>query len=825
MYCRLIHSLSTYWRSPHPAHLPTFRPYGIGIALVTLGLILWQGANPLLLLSPLVIGAVLLPAAWPILGIAGVWAIALMLLIIPANNIPNGISTLGTLGIITLASLLSRSSALQQEWKLAAQALLANLSDPRHPSPRHSITVALDHLRTLAQADTVLLLQQLDPVTAEIVISQPTPLFPNPYTTTTLLTEALTQQCCKYYTDPDQIATLAPLLAAKGGHTVAVLPLHYPERVAGGVLLVWRSPIQLSPLLKLFLADLPGGLSTFLAFQDMARQAETLQARLVAMLQTLPQGIVFVDENGAQGWVNATAAAHLQLSEGLTSPQVIAQAMTALRQRAENYADLTVQAIQYFSNPAVEIRDWQWRFTHPPQVLSLSSTPVQQHDAPGRLWVIDDITERKRAQEERERQTRRAQLFAEVTLKIRQSLNLQDIVQAAVTEVQAILNADRVLVYRLRPDKLGTGVAEALHTGIASAIAAPATDLPADYGKMPFPDGIQFLTHRDHLHSFSPTHQAFIQTYQVQTELVVPIDTTAGRWGFLIAHQCDRLQTAAPTAADPSEHRPRDWTPFETELLIQLAAQLGIALTQAQLLEQETQQRQELTRSNTELQQFAYVASHDLQEPLRMITSYLQLLEKRYKSKLDTDAEEFIAFAVDGATRMKRLIADLLSYSRVGTHSHVPQLTDCSQVVQHALRNLKVAIAESDAMIICENLPQVMADPDQLVQVFQNLLSNAMKFRTDQPPQIYINATLQGQEWCFSVRDNGIGLDPEYADRIFVIFQRLHGRSQYSGTGIGLAICKKIVERHGGKIWVQSAPHQGSTFYFTIPSAGDSSHD
>ena len=285
----------------------------------------------------------------------------------------------------------------------------------------------------------------------------------------------------------------------------------------------------------------------------------------------------------------------------------------------------------------------------------------------------------------------------------------------------------------------------------------------------------------------------------------------------------------------------RHWSAKDITRLRIVAEIFASALERRRSQEALMERTQDLERSNAELEQFAYVASHDLQEPLRAVTSYAQLLAKRYADQLDAKADKYINYIVDGGNRMQRLIQDLLNYSRVGAKGKAFQPTACDQVLDQALANLAIAIRKAGAKITADPLPEVMADAGQLVQLLQNLISNAIKFQGEAPPQIHISAvqyvderwhtvdgkpvpdlpsisyTVSENQWLFSIGDNGIGIEPDYADRIFTLFQRLHTRKQYPGTGIGLAICKKIVERHGGQIWVESEFGQGSTFYFMLP--------
>ena len=286
-----------------------------------------------------------------------------------------------------------------------------------------------------------------------------------------------------------------------------------------------------------------------------------------------------------------------------------------------------------------------------------------------------------------------------------------------------------------------------------------------------------------------------------------------------------KLKDGGETLSLDNRHLAKDgsyvWLSWSMTSALRKRLFYGVArnITERRKADEElAQQAKELARSNSDLEQFAYVASHDLQEPLRMVASYVQLLARRYRGKLDADADEFIAFAVDGATRMQGLITDLLAYSRVGRQGKDFAQVNAEEVLGRALSNLGLALADSQGRVTHDPLPTLWADGRQLSQLFQNLVANELKFRGDLPPHVHVTARREGSDWRFAVADNGIGIAKEYSTRIFAIFQRLHTRREYPGTGIGLAICKKIVEYHDGRIWVESEPGHGATFHFTIPA-------
>jgi signal transduction histidine kinase len=283
--------------------------------------------------------------------------------------------------------------------------------------------------------------------------------------------------------------------------------------------------------------------------------------------------------------------------------------------------------------------------------------------------------------------------------------------------------------------------------------------------------------------------------------LDVPVILASGALGELKAVECIKQGAADYVMKDH---------------LTRLPESVKRAIREKQLRGEHKASLAELARSNEELEQFAYVASHDLQEPLRMVATYTQLLAERYRGQLDADADKYIHYAVDGALRMQ-LVQDLLAFSRVGRQAMDLQSTDCNVVLALGLQNLQAAILESAAVVEHETLPVVMADSSQLVQVFQNLIGNAIKFRGAEPALVRVGAEAKGKEWIISVADNGVGIAPEDLASVFVIFRRLHTRAEYPGNGIGLSICKKIIEHHDGRIWVESEPGRGSIFKFTLP--------
>jgi signal transduction histidine kinase len=403
------------------------------------------------------------------------------------------------------------------------------------------------------------------------------------------------------------------------------------------------------------------------------------------------------------------------------------------------------------------------------------------------------------------------------------SLDLQFVLETVTWEMANLLGIESCAVYEWNPDT--NRIAVVAEYGSAgwweTGTEAKVYDLSAN----PFEE--RLLNERYALQmtasqpDIDPSGLAYLKESGIKSLLILPMVFQDRAVGLVKIR--DRQEE-------------RTFSDYEISLAQALTSQAAGAIENARLYEQakwEIAQRllaeekleqyaAELERSNQELQQFAYVASHDLQEPLRMVTSYLQLLKQRYGGSLDSDADAFITFAVEGAKQMHQLIQGLLAYSRVGTHGGPFQRTDSQAILAKALANLELAIQESGAEVTSDPLPTVTADGMQMGQLLQNLIGNAIKFTRGRSPRIHVSAEQRdtGEEaahWCFSIQDNGIGIARQHAERVFQIFQRLHTREECPGTGIGLALCKRIVERHGGRIWFESEPGQGTTFYFTLP--------
>jgi len=531
------------------------------------------------------------------------------------------------------------------------------------------------------------------------------------------------------------------------------------------------------------------------AEEELRQQKEVLQT----IFDYVPVMLDFYDSQGKLKWINR----QWEQTLGWKIEEIQERDILAEFYPEPEYRQYVIKFIQFaeqaWGDFKTRVRDGR--------VIDTTWANVRLSDG-SIIGIGQDITDRKQAEEELQRQIRYQQLLAEITLRICESLQIEVILQTTVTELQQLLQADRVLFYRLLPNCNGKVVAEAVVAGWQSLLGRELVNHCFE--------GEYLQQYQQQIHAWPDVEQAGIQPchlqrlrqFKIKANLIVPIFLKDKIWGMLFVHQCSA---------------PRQWHQFEVDLLQQLANQLSIALAQAELLEQETCYSQELARSNAELEQFAYVASHDLQEPLRTLASYAKLLSRRYSGQLDDRADRFIQYIVEEALRMQALINDLLRYSRVGRQAQNFAPCDTRAVFDIVVSRLQDAIATSGATVTCGELPTLMADERQLVQLFQNLIGNAIKYRSQEPPVVQVGAVRQEGQWLFWVRDNGIGIDPKYAERIFVIFQRLHTHEEYSGTGIGLAIAAKIVERHGGRIWVESESGQGATFYFTLRDLGVSS--
>ena len=428
------------------------------------------------------------------------------------------------------------------------------------------------------------------------------------------------------------------------------------------------------------------------------------------------------------------------------------------------------------------------------RIAELELSEIQLREAEEALQRSEAI-ERRLAEEN--------ELLARIGQVISSSLDVDDVYEQFAEEVRNLVPIDRIAITVHDPEHRAWNLAyvwgleskEFLPGSLISAATSVTAEVVRNRSRFVF-----VAQDRDKVEALMPRMMPLFNV-GLRTFLWVPLISNDEVIGVL---------TLASTNANA-------YPDSVLDLVERVGTQIAGAIASSQLYAQIKRTEEELKRSNSELEQFAYVASHDLQEPLRMVTSYVQILSEDYKGKLSDDADRFIDYLVGGANRMRTLIDDLLTLSRIGNQGRAFEPTDCNDVLQRVIANLETTIDNSGAAVTHDALPIVNGDAVQLTQLFQNLVSNGIKFRGEETPCVHVSAEKRGDEWVFSVRDNGIGIAPRHHQRIFLMFQRLHSRSEYSGTGIGLALCKKIVQRHGGRIWLDSGEDRGSTFYFTVP--------
>ena len=431
--------------------------------------------------------------------------------------------------------------------------------------------------------------------------------------------------------------------------------------------------------------------------------------------------------------------------------------------------------------------------------VSLTMSPLKDTTGAiiGASTIARDITERKQAEEEERRHSQEMATLYSVANTLAQPGSFRERVTNVLERLVGLTRADQVAL-RV-PDHRGQGL---------EAIAAAGPVVQEDMrGLLPYAQGVAGA-------AFTQGEPVILNDYRTN-ELASPEGVALGIES--VASLPVKVAGRTIGVVNIISRDPNHFTTERIRLLNTIVGEVGVLLENARLYETLQERADELARSNADLEQFAYVASHDLQEPLRSVVGFTSLLSRRYEGKLDENADRFIGRAVAAASRMQVLINDLLSYSRVGRNLEDPEVIDVEALLAHEVDGLQAAIEESAADITYDQLPSIVADSSLMGQVFRNLIGNAIKFRREEPPKVHVSAENLGNEWKFAVRDNGIGIDPQFAQRIFTIFQRLHTREDYPGTGIGLSICKKAVERLGGRIWVESQLGMGSTFYFTIP--------
>jgi PAS domain S-box-containing protein len=550
-------------------------------------------------------------------------------------------------------------------------------------------------------------------------------------------------------------------------------------------------------------------------FTDISERKQAIAAlqerefRFRTLAETIPAAI-FICQNHQLRYVNTAT----ETLTGYTREELLTQGIQKIDSKI-------FQFIQSLANQALDLQNHHpsakptsaqqefqiTRKTGETRWVDVSTTLMEFERKPAVLAVAFDITKRKQTEASLQYRVEVETLISEISTHFLNvvSEEIDERINQTLKTLGEFLKVERTYIFLFNDtDALMNNTHEWCAAGIQSHLNRlkniPFQTFPLLIETIQNLQVVQICDVAEIVEA-SLAERLELEQQNIQALLIVPILAGGTVVGFI---GCDAV------------HHPITWTQDQITLL-KIVGEIFVTAMQRRQFEQQLQQRAaDLAASNAELEQFAYIASHDLQEPLRAITAYTQLLAKKYAGQLDPKADQYINFAVEGSQRMQQLIHDLLMYSRVGTRGNAFRPTHFETVLKEALSNLDIAIQESNATITHDPLPTVVGDPTQLVQLLQNLISNAIKYHSQESPKIHIGVEFQTDQWLFWIQDNGIGIDAKHYQRIFLVFQRLHTREEYPGTGIGLAICKKIVERHGGKIWVESSPDQGSTFYFTL---------
>lgn len=661
----------------------------------------------------------------------------------------------------------------------ASYEVLAQLTTVQ--DPQAALAKALSLTRQTVGADLIMVLKQHNPLTIQCIHNDPADPVCNLLTMSSVCERAIAEDRPEFIEDYRSEARPNKLLTSWGAVSVAILPIHSASFI-GVVLLVWKQPAHLRTAVQHLLLSMLSYFRSVLPHQELTKQLNATKDLLASILKSIPQGVVFVDSEGLEGWINAPAGRMLQLSsQGRVTPLEVSAAMHALRNRP--------RAGEATEQPIIEISN-----------LDLNSDSMA-----GQLWVLNDVTQsfqQSRQLHEKTEQLTTANkdlqatknlLEAKVAARTRE---LAEAVEQLQSRNEALCQSEERL--RMATDVTGLGIWD---LDVINNKMEASSFCRAAYGILPDAP----ISVEDFLIAVHPDDRM-----RVQEAIEVALDPEGNgkyRIDYRTIGVCD--QVLRYVHAEAQTVFTKDG---ETRKAIRIVGTtLDVTISE--------RSKNALLRANNDLRQFAYAAAHDLQEPLRNVSTSLGLLKRSLQGQLAEHSAELISESIEGAQRMHNMVKDLLSFSTITERrKDIDVSTDAQTVLEQTLKNLSRSIAEASATITCDPLPRVEMEETHLLQLFQNLLGNSLKYRrNDASLHIQVAAERYPGEWRFSITDNGIGFDPMYAQRIFGIFKRLHGRQQYPGSGIGLAICSRIVALYGGAIWAEGQEGVGAKFFFTVP--------